>query len=445
MGLCNSDINMESSGGGGGGDVIREEEMTCVINIPYSTYVGLLPLFINNIHSFTYTKTCYPSNIRLLTYDTSSVLQVKKCLSKQCIQTEVGGFLLNIDHTISTESNINTLSDLDKMPILYTVHRKIFFDCLRVRFALDYLPQVNIYRFCFEYEKADLEMKDFICVVNRPSVKGILEMIFKQPISIGDILQSNYTVARPFHYRAPLKEDPVYYARKLDGVKYPCIIRPNEIIIPTLIKSLHFLTNLKQTMYGCVEVINDKFYVIDINYVLCETGLYFEVGHLVACGILRDMEIFSKSPDVEVNQFFFDLESLQAAAAVPVPVPTATTTTTKTDEIYDGYLIFYKTAIVKHKHTITVDLYLSCTKKYKKKADVERSLKFFDGETIRDCGYRIENFPLEMLTTTRQRNRQFYIIEFKFNKNKKTIDFLRVRDDKAVANKLCTFKSMEEI
>lgn len=403
---------------------VREEEMTCVINITQSTYNRLLPLFENCVF---YSKTCYPSNIRLLSYESSSVLQRKECLSKKCIQTEMGGFLLNIDHTIAMETPIKSFAELEKLPVLYTVHRKVFFDILRVRFAIDFLPRINLYRFCFEYEKADLTIEDFINVINRGSVINMLEMVFQQPIAIGEILQSNYTVARPFLYHAPIGESPVYYARKLDGVKYPCIIRPNEIVIPTLIKSLPFKTNLKQTMYGCVEVINDHFYVIDINYVLCESGLYFEVGHLIACGILRNLEIISQSPNVQVNNFFLDLESLNRHA-------------TK-ETMYDGYLVFYPTAIVKQKHAITVDLFLSCTKKYKKKADVERSLKFFGGETARACGYKIDHFPLEILAT-RQRNRQFFIFEFTFDKEKKTLNFLRVRDDKAVANRLSTFMLM---
>lgn len=406
--------------------VVREEEMTCVINILHSTYNRLLPLFEESI---SYTKTCYPSNIRLLTYETSSLLQRKTCLSKKIIQTEMAGFLLSIDHTIATETPIKSFAELQTLPILYTVYRRVFLDIFRVRFAIDFLPHINLYRFCFEYEKDNLTIDEFIDVINRESVISMLEIVFQQPISIGKILQSNYTVARPFFYQAPIGERPIYYAQKLDGIKYACIIRPNEIVIPMINNQLHFKTNLKQTMYGCVEVIDRDVYLIDINYVLCENGLYFEVGHLIACGILRNLEIISKAVNVHVNKFVCELDKLTEAKHE-----------NSAREIYDGYLVFYYTAIVKHKKIITVDLMLSCTRKYEKKSDIEKSLQFAGGETIKEHGYHIEDFPLDILA--RKRNRQFFILEFICDKNKKILKFLRIRNDKGVANRLAVFMSM---
>lgn len=396
----------------------REEEMSCSIAIPRSDYITLEKTFFSC--GQRYRKECYPCGIRVLNFENATIIQRKTRQSCNVFHMEIGGFVLSVNHTVAIEELVNLMPT--SLPI-NSLERIYFFD--KVRFSIDYHLNSLQFFFNFEYEKSEITLDEFKSVVLETPLLEMLQIIFQRQVPIFDILQNTYSVARPFKYIKDNHYIPEFYALKIDGIKHTCIIRSGKMIIPTINKQISFETQIRQSLIGCVEVVGNTFYLIDLNHVLCATGLYFSIPPTTACALLNSLQIKKKDANIQVNVFYTDDSCIKNSTS-----------------IHDGYLMFFKHSIVKCKFAPTVDLFLSCTKVYKKRNDVERSLKFQTGETIRDIGYKLIDFPMD-LVNNRTKIRQFYILEFTFDVRAKTLSFLRVRNDKAVANKLSTFNEMK--
>lgn len=100
-------------------------------------------------------------------------------------------------------------------------------------------------------------------------------------------------------------------------------------------------------------------------------------------------------------------------------------------EMYDGYLGFTANGIIKFKKTNTVDLLFERAKK--KNQILENQIRFASGETLFQEGFSIKNYQP-------RNDVEFEIIECTFYKG--TFHFLKIRNDKIVANSLKMFKTM---
>lgn len=415
-----------------------EKEFTITIGISEQSYNCLWQeLFQGQSNCRTYCKQTFSNNKRILSDANGILYQYKKTLKVTKHMCMIDGFILNIHEKIAIEKTVEYFcSDLcDRFSYL----KRHYFFHRQTRFSIDRSVdegQEKVFFLNVELENCDALTKFEFELKQYKQLNRMLSIVFSNNHPFYNILNREYKIERPFTYLKGMRHDDkvILYAPKLDGQKYMCVIMPKRIVVPelTLDKKIEE-SQFKQFIIGTIELIdiNDtkSIYVTDILYVLNDTGIFCHIDSLMAAQILATNKIVGEN--IATNSFVTSLETVMAMIKT-------------TPMLYDGYLEFYEDSIRKMKNEATIDLIIFCSKIIKPKENLAKLFKFNDGiTTVSQLDYEIDNNNFPIAAIQKNFRRQFYIVEFKIDFNRKKLHFLRIRDDKAVANTIGVFNQMK--
>lgn len=422
-----------------------ENEITFSIKISGSSYTNLLQLFFTNPNQYYYKET-YSNNKRILRFNDRTIFQIKKTSKFDKHVCLIKDHLLIVHHKTATEK-VENIFEFHSLHPIQRIKRNFFF-YKTIRFSVDVTvedeeklthPNERIFHFNLEVENCE-DIAQFVCVVEEyKQLKRMFTIIFASNHAIFNILNMDYNLSRPFQCDHDLEIEndvAVMYAPKLDGTKYMCIITPTLLTIPELNTSCPIESSYNQTLIGCVEHIANQnlFYVIDVLYILDNMGLYCRIDHINATKFMARNRLNGNG--VSTNTFTVCLDEIKDIICNDLRPATGQAVE------YDGYLAFYENYILKVKREQTVDLLFFCSKAVKLQNNLAKLFKFREGTTVHGVGYSIEkSFPMDCIK--QQPNRQFYIVEFKIDFLARTLHFSRIRNDKAAANTVKSFREME--
>lgn len=416
-----------------------EKEFTITIGISEQSYNCLLPELFQSRSNRMYFKQTFSDNKRILSDANGIIYQYKKTLKVTKHMCIIDGFILNIHEKIAIEKNIEYFNG-DLCDRFSYVKRHCFFH-RQTRFSIDRSvdeSHENVFFLNMELENCNALEKFETKLKQYKQLNRMLSIAFSNNFPLYNILNREYKMERPFTYLKKTRHDKaILYAPKLDGQKYMCVIMPKRIVVPDLSLDKNIEESpFKQYIIGTIELINNNdsggntnsIYVTDILYVLNETMIFCHIDFLMAAQILATNKIVGEN--VATNSF---VTSVETVIAIIKTAPTA---------LYDGYLEFYQNSIRKMKSESTIDLLIFCSKIIKPQENLAMLFRFNDGTTVSQLNYVIDKrFPIEVI----QKNfrRQFYVVEFQIDFVRKELHFMRIRDDKAVANTIGVFRQME--
>lgn len=273
-----------------------------------------------------------------------------------------------------------------------------------------------------------------IVLINRPSMDWLLT---EAPITV-----------RNFVYRT--SDEILWYAKKIDGVRYDFILMDGVCYIPNLSTAIKTSLRLRQVLRGHVELVDDCFVIIDIyDIVMSDNCIYSKLTHLEAIDVMKTPVFFDSITNDETALYVQIFEKTREA--LPESFPN------------DGYLAFGKCTILKEKKN-TLDLLVSASNSWDSLGDIANCIFFapdtddFTGKgdalpvyTRQENSFG-QNFPDWKVLPTIDHGalfsespgkfRNFTIVEFAIDAARKHIFFFKQRDDKIVANRKSVFVSM---
>lgn len=482
---------------------VEEKEIAIKLEITHLAYNNMMCLFESLKNTKKITKLSYstPKGYRVIYGTDYTNKQIK--IQRECYEDFLyykNKFIFAISIKKSSEETLSNSCNFDDDNNLESsVQRHYFFEN-KIRFALEkkfsskYQYQqptqtndnmksvLNIDKWVrlasqtflhIEYEY-DGDTKQAISYLQKKLetsalFEKIIEhlMIVCNNISLNTLIENKLdTFSRNF--ATTLTEKPLYIAWKLDGIRKSCIIHQDTLIIDG-VKVIVLSKEIVQPIKCHIEIIDGKYYIIDILEIWGPNNVYIKPDHLQAIKIIQSKFIQQLTTEhLATNKYY------KPGAMMPY-----------TDIKNDGLLMYTTKQIIKNKeHTVDLILLKPIIKREKKiktckfndvygtSANMETQLvkhhcigellMFADKTTFTSAfpGWTIDlvdgsnNSDLQTSTSTLDNGEQatkfidnifnnhnnklsvtnFIILEFKIDYNNKKIHFLKKRPDKMQAN-----------
>lgn len=266
---------------------LEEHEFTLSIQIDKYEYDELINLYFK--HSKIYFQKIFKNDERAL-FDKSNVFyQRKNTIYKKTFNALVNNFFIKVYYKHAVETPIKNIQCWEKLDNVLIYFRRHYFYKNNLRFALDKHEQGEEKYFLHIEMENCLTLYNFIQELynNRDVVFKMIEMTLGKKCLMMKLLEQTFDLTRPFKYINVNNEIPVYYAPKLDGLKYMCLFTGDVLIIPeqNIYEKISFKFN--QDIIGCVEIVAGVIYIIDLCIVLSMNKIYCELDHISAIEFLK--------------------------------------------------------------------------------------------------------------------------------------------------------------
>lgn len=342
---------------------------------------------------------------RQLTFENTLMNDTKETIESDTFVITCNSIILAVNYKKSKETYCNDFSEDDWQVVLERYYTKSG----NFRWSLETSGE-NFFIHC-ENENCQT-IEQFLNELSCDAYNYLLEYSFcANGISYEEKLKLKTSTARKFTYI--YQPDPIFFAPKLDGIRFLFYMFRDRIIIPDLNRTIGGLVpiNNNQVFIGNAEVVNDELYLIDVCQVASRT-IYTNLSILKSIEILT--EINNLNRHIKINFFTRDYTAVERLLSNPM---------------YDGYLIFYENAILKVKENNTIDLLVKLIPK-----TTTFTLFFKNGDMFVE---KYKNFTIDW--------KEFeyidaIIVELYVFRNK--LEYLRTRRDKVVANSIAEFEEM---
>jgi hypothetical protein len=352
---------------------------------------------------------CNKSVLRSIEEGNRLIFDKKTYLSSKYELINVKNIFLNCEYKESNEVFIDYQPENNELLIL-----RWYFHDGNLRWSIETMQKnwggvyfdTCLYHLHVESEHCDSFDQFKTLLINSEWISLLMNTFCNNSYNFKNILKKEILITRKFVYK-PIEEYKIF-SPKLDGVRHPFIIFQKDIYFHNLAKSITLKNQINniQLFFGCAELVNGKFYIIDILKIYGPFGEYCDVPILDA---LKIIEILKNNPLVNTNQFFTnEIEARLIGKG----------------EMYDGALAFGQISILKLKNSITIDLLVK-----------SNNLSFKNGESF------TEHFPKYTINYKEYREKKKIpnVLEFLVDLEKCEISFLKIRYDKTEANQINDF------
>lgn len=384
-------------------DSMIEDEFSFKIPIDFYNAKSVKKIF--NVRCIKKIKTNEKIIKRQLTFENTIINDIKETIESDTFVITCNSIILSVNYKKSKETYSNDFSEENWDVVM----ERCYTNSGNFRWSLETIGE-NFFIHC-ENENCQT-IEQFLNELSCNEYNYLLKYSFcANGISYEEQLKLNTSTARNFTYI--YKPNPIFYAPKLDGVRYLFYMFRDRIIIPDLNRTITGLVplNNNQIFIGNTEVVNDEFYLIDVCQVASKT-IYTNISILKSIEILKEINNLNKH--IKIN--FFTRKYSEIVSFLLNPM-------------YDGYLIFYENAILKVKENNTIDLLVKQIPK-----NTACTLYFRNDEMFLK---KYKNFKIDWKDFE---FKDAIIVELYVFRNK--LEYFRTRYDKVVANSIAEFEEM---